>query len=95
MPVYTKLTSILITPPVYEDSRSWRHLLNTQNSNNLNTFNIEIVILPYILNINYQGSLPRRYYLTLVSKVCEAALQTDLTQSLVPNVAQANIKVLV
>ena len=48
-----------------------------------------------MLNIKYQGSLCRRCYLTLVSKVCEAALQTDLTQSLVPIVAQANIKVLV
>ena len=40
-----------------------------------------MVILPYILNIKYQGSLRRRCYLTQVSKVCEAALQMDLTQS--------------
>ena len=53
-----------------------------------------MVILPSTLNITYQGSLGRRCYLTLVSKSCEAALQTDLTQSLVPSVAQANIKVL-
>ena len=53
------------------------------------------MILPYTVNIKYQGSLRCRCYLTLVSKVCEAALQMDLTQSLVPSVAQANIKVLV
>ena len=85
----------MITPLVYGDSRPWRHLLNTQNSNNLNTFNTKIVILPYMVNIKYQGCLRCRYYLTLVSKVCEAALQMDLTQGLVPSVAQANIKVLV
>ena len=42
----------MITPPVYGDSRSWRHLLNTQNSNILNTFNTKIMILPNISNIN-------------------------------------------
>ena len=57
------------------------HLLNTQNSNNLKTFNTKIVILPSTLNITYQGSLRHRCYLTLVSESYEAALQTDLTQS--------------
>ena len=34
----------------------------------------KIVILPYILNIKYQGVLCRKCNLTLVSNVCEAAL---------------------
>ena len=48
--------------------------LGDKNSSNLNTYNTKIVILPYILNIKYQGSLLRRCYLILVSSVCEAAL---------------------
>ena len=43
--------NLLITSPFYGDSRSWRHLLNFQIFNNLNTYNTKIMILPYMLNI--------------------------------------------